>query len=107
MFVVLNHNPFDAAGSGGARLAEIANARRVETPTACLDIGLLNNLPDAALRATERQFSDLLAAAARNPALLERFPSDAALRSGLIRGESASGVTVVANWLTYLASRKH
>ena len=37
----------------------------------------------------------------------EDFPGDAALRSGLIRGESASGVTVVANWLTYLASRKH
>jgi len=64
MFVVLNHNPFDTAGSGGARLAEIANARRVATPTVCLDIGLLNNMPDAALRATERQFSDLLTAAA-------------------------------------------
>jgi homoserine O-succinyltransferase len=64
VFVVLNHDPFDTAGSAGARFAEIDHARPVETPTACLDIGLLNNMPDAALRATERQFSDLLAAAA-------------------------------------------
>jgi homoserine O-succinyltransferase len=63
MFVVLNQTLFDAAGSGGARLAEIADRHPFAT-TGCLDIGLLNNMPDAALRATERQFSDLLAAAA-------------------------------------------
>jgi homoserine O-succinyltransferase len=63
MFVVLNQTLFDAAGSGGARLAEIGDRHPFAT-TGCLDIGLLNNMPDAALRATERQFSDLLAAAA-------------------------------------------
>src|SRR5689334_7044791 len=36
---------------------------RESTPTA-LDIGLVNNMPDAALDATERQFRALLAAAA-------------------------------------------
>src|SRR5690242_3542391 len=30
----------------------------------CLDIGLINNMPDAALMATERQLFDLLGAAA-------------------------------------------
>lgn len=36
-------------------------------------IGLVNNMPDAALRATERQFSELLCAAARDRAVSLRF----------------------------------
>jgi homoserine O-succinyltransferase/O-acetyltransferase len=32
----------------------------------CVDIGLINNMPDAALESTERQFIELLDAAARN-----------------------------------------
>jgi homoserine O-succinyltransferase len=64
LFVVLSQTPFDAAGSGGARLADAPGRAASATAAACLDIGLLNNMPDAALRATERQFSDLLAAAA-------------------------------------------
>jgi homoserine O-succinyltransferase len=35
-----------------------------ESDAACLDIGLINNMPDAALKATERQFLALLDAAA-------------------------------------------
>jgi homoserine O-succinyltransferase len=41
--------------------------RRIAEPgvrSACLDIGLLNNMPDAALQATERQFMSLLGVAA-------------------------------------------
>jgi homoserine O-succinyltransferase len=44
-----------------------ARERRIGEPgvrSACLDIGLLNNMPDAALQATERQFMSLLAVAA-------------------------------------------
>lgn len=39
-------------------------ASEAEAPSACLDIGLLNNMPDAALAATERQFISLLGVAA-------------------------------------------
>jgi homoserine O-succinyltransferase len=35
----------------------------------CIDVGLVNNMPDAALEATERQFQSLLAAAARGIAV--------------------------------------
>jgi homoserine O-succinyltransferase len=42
----------------------------------------------------------------RDPELLDRFPGEATLRSGLIRHKSVSGVPVIANWLAYLASRK-
>lgn len=38
-------------------------ARRRESDPACLDIGLVNNMPDPALDATERQFRALLRAA--------------------------------------------
>jgi homoserine O-succinyltransferase len=41
--------------------------RRIAEPgvrSACLDIGLVNNMPDAALQAAERQFRSLLAVAA-------------------------------------------
>jgi len=45
----------------GAAIADLAGA-----PTAGVDIALVNNMPDAALIATERQIYDLLAAAAKN-----------------------------------------
>src|SRR2546422_9237468 len=35
-----------------------------ESDANCIDIGLVNNMPDAALKATERQFMTLLHAAA-------------------------------------------
>ena len=35
----------------------------------CLDVGLINNMPDAALESTERQFIELLNAAASNVAV--------------------------------------
>jgi homoserine O-succinyltransferase len=49
-----------------------------ESEGRCLEIGIINNMPDAALEATERQFLELLAAAARDLVLrvtLYRLPS--------------------------------
>jgi homoserine O-succinyltransferase len=47
----------------GQRPSREATARRRESGPACLDIGLVNNMPDPALDATERQFRALLRAA--------------------------------------------
>jgi len=55
-------------------------------------VGLVNNMPDAALRSTERQFSDLLSVASREQRVLLRLYS----LPGLTRGESAG---------SYLAER--
>jgi homoserine O-succinyltransferase len=46
------------------RLHRSASRFRESGPSPCLDIGLVNNMPDAALDATERQFRALLGAAA-------------------------------------------
>jgi homoserine O-succinyltransferase len=46
------------------RLHRAASTRFRDTPTNALDIGLVNNMPDAALDATERQFRALLGASA-------------------------------------------
>jgi homoserine O-succinyltransferase/O-acetyltransferase len=46
------------------RLRRGAAARLLESRPACIDIGLINNMPDAALDATVRQFRALLGAAA-------------------------------------------
>ena len=46
------------------RLHRTATTRFGETRPTCIDIGLINNMPDAALKATERQFLALLRAAA-------------------------------------------
>ena len=46
------------------RLQRAAITRFRESRPACIDIGLINNMPDAALNATERQFLALLRAAA-------------------------------------------
>jgi len=46
------------------RLHRAATRFRESNPTTCLDIGLVNNMPDAALDATERQFRGLLSASA-------------------------------------------
>jgi len=86
VFVVLNQTPFDASGSGGARLAETADVSRHEAPATCLDIGLLNNMPDAALRATERQFIDLIAASAGDRIVRLHFLT----LSEIARGEAES-----------------
>jgi homoserine O-succinyltransferase/O-acetyltransferase len=47
----------DATAVGSADGVHAAN---------CVTIGLINNMPDAALQATERQFTDLIRASARN-----------------------------------------
>jgi homoserine O-succinyltransferase/O-acetyltransferase len=54
-----DHHLFSRAPSGSAA-AKASLANRAE----CLDIGLINNMPDAALMSTERQLFDLLGAAA-------------------------------------------
>ena len=51
------------------RLRHPAPTRRLESKAACIDIGLINNMPDAALDATVRQFRGLLAAAAEDVAI--------------------------------------
>ena len=48
----------DTSRSGSANEVRASN---------CVTIGLINNMPDAALEATERQFVDLIRAAARKP----------------------------------------
>ena len=47
----------DTARSGSGTRVHASN---------CVTIGLINNMPDAALEATERQFIDLIRAAARD-----------------------------------------
>jgi len=61
----------DRQSSSGLATLERARRRRRRPPTGfrepdpqCIDIGLINNMPDAALDATERQFRALLDAAA-------------------------------------------
>jgi homoserine O-succinyltransferase len=54
-----DHHLFSRAPSGSAA-AKASPRNRVK----CLDIGLINNMPDSALMSTERQLFDLLAAAA-------------------------------------------
>jgi homoserine O-succinyltransferase len=51
------------------RLHRAATRLRESSRTTCLDIGLINNMPDAALDATERQFRALLGAAADDVAM--------------------------------------
>lgn len=54
-----DHHLFSRAPSGDAA-AKASSESRVD----CLDIGLINNMPDSALMSTERQLFDLLGAAA-------------------------------------------
>ena len=54
-----DHHLFSRA-PGGSAAAKALVGKRAE----CLDIGLINNMPDAALMSTERQLFDLLEAAA-------------------------------------------
>jgi len=51
------------------RLRRPAPIQRLESKAACIDIGLINNMPDAALDATVRQFRGLLGAAAEDMAI--------------------------------------
>ncbi len=51
------------------RLHRAATTRFRESHPTCIDIGLINNMPDAALNATERQFLALLHAAADDIAI--------------------------------------
>ena len=54
------HHLSTRQGSKGAKLALGEDAQHLD----CLNIGLINNMPDSALMPTERQLFDLLSAAA-------------------------------------------
>ena len=64
--MITQHTHSGAVGTLGRaqRLRHTSTTRLLESKPACLDIGLINNMPDAALDATERQFRALLGAAA-------------------------------------------
>jgi len=64
--MITKHAPTSGVGTLGRaqRLHREAISRFRESKPAYLDIGLINNMPDAALDATERQFRGLLGAAA-------------------------------------------
>lgn len=86
MFVVLNQDPVEDAGSGAARLAGGAGERGRGVLPECIEVGLVNNMPDAALRATERQFIDLLATAAGDRMVRLHFFALAEIRRGEAKG---------------------
>jgi homoserine O-succinyltransferase len=67
--------------------ADSAPRRSLRNPPRKLIVGLLNNMPDAALCATERQFGDLLRAAAGGVEIDLRLFA----LPGLARGERARG----------------
>jgi len=64
--MITRHAPSTGTGTLGRaqRLHRAATTRFREARPSHLDIGLINNMPDAALDATERQFRALLSAAA-------------------------------------------
>ncbi|PYR29890.1 MAG: homoserine O-succinyltransferase [Acidobacteria bacterium] len=64
--MITRHAQSTAVGTLGRaqRLRRAATTRFRESNPTCLDIGLINNMPDPALNATERQFVALLRAAA-------------------------------------------
>jgi homoserine O-succinyltransferase len=70
----------------------------------CITVGLINNMPDAALEATERQFTDLVRLSARNTLVrlqlfsIPQVPRDAAVR----RDMAARYRDISAMWDTHL-----
>src|SRR5262245_9789234 len=81
----------------GAAERRQAIATVLGSGTPCLETGLVNNMPDGALESTERQFCDLLQAAAGDlPVRLRLFsmpdvPRGDAGRSHLSRGYTYIG----------------
>jgi homoserine O-succinyltransferase len=59
--------------SGSAKVARIDVTRALDLRDATVVVGLVNNMPDAALQATERQFCDLLAEASQDFLVWVRF----------------------------------
>jgi homoserine O-succinyltransferase len=64
--MITRHAPSTGVGTLGRaqRLHRAATTRFHDSNPTCIDIGLINNMPDAALNATERQFLALLRAGA-------------------------------------------
>jgi hypothetical protein len=75
--------------SGSAKVARIDVTRALDLRDATVVVGLVNNMPDAALQATERQFCDLLAEASQDFLVWVRFFSIPNVR----RAEHTSAVT--------------
>lgn len=82
MFVVLNQDLQGHPISGDGQLGDAGRRTLGASDTGCLEIGLVNNMPDAALRPTERQFSRLLAAAAGRHTVRLHFYSLDSIRRG-------------------------
>ncbi len=73
-----DYHLFSRAESGGRETARSDDADFLD----CVDIGLINNMPDSALVSTERQLFDLLSAAAgKLPIRLHLFAMDATQRT--------------------------
>jgi homoserine O-succinyltransferase/O-acetyltransferase len=73
-----DHHLFSRGGSGDSEVAFRDDAERFD----CVDIGLINNMPDSALVSTERQLFDLLSAAAgKSIVRLHLFTMDATPRT--------------------------
>ena len=85
MSVTLNSNSSEAT-QGCKGLCANASAACIEKTSRCLNIGLVNNMPDAAMEATERQFRALLEGAS------EGFSIKLSLHSlpGITRSEWAT-----------------
>ena len=72
----------------------------------CITIGLVNNMPDAALDATERQFTDLIRAATPNAVvLLKLFALPELPRGEAARSALAERYRDIADALGYAARR--
>src|SRR5260370_29657326 len=67
------------SGPCGAALRDVSRGQTLRE-TAPIVVGLVNNMPDAALQATERQFCDLLSEASQGLLILVRFFSIPELR---------------------------
>ncbi|MBV8566832.1 MAG: homoserine O-succinyltransferase [Methylobacteriaceae bacterium] len=73
MPVVVGTLQEDAASAPPGAATAIGRRRHEPARAECLEIGILNNMPDQALVATERQFVDLLGAAAGKMLVRLRF----------------------------------
>ena len=79
MPILLDRGPGGCTIVAGKDTAcERLQARRHPAGSEWIEIGLLNNMPEAALEATEQQFLDLLGAAAGRVATWSRSITEAA-----------------------------
>src|ERR1700683_3263989 len=86
---------FDIERPGSASEVSAAN---------CVTVGLINNMPDAALKSTERQFVDLMRESTRSTVVqLLLFSIPQVPRSGAARAEMATRYRDVSElWETHV-----